>query len=160
MKHILLSIFAALVMVNLASAAENKAPLSQGLDPVCIKELETATKHCEGSFMDKTHLKQLSPECMRQIESHHYPEPETTCSKEMLAAGQASLSAGLECIDKLISSRCREQFGSRSRITQEVSTRCAEAIKKISAICGRAQEANMECYNNHRAELEAACSTQ
>ncbi len=161
MKQVLLSIFAALVILSLACAAQSKAALSQGLDPACVKELESATEQCKGSFVDKSHLnKHLSPECMRQIESNHYPEPDTACSKEMLVAGQAILSAGRECIDKRISSRCREQIDSKSKIMLEASRRCTEVSKKISAICGVGQAANMECYKNHRAELDAACNTQ
>lgn len=160
MKQVLLSIFAALVVVNLTCATQSRASPAQGLDSTCMKELETATKQCESSFMDKSHFKHLSPECMRQIESHHFPEPDTACSKEMIEAGQATLSATRECIDKRISLRCREQIDSRIRISQEVSKRCAETTKKISEICGIGQATNMECYKNHRAELETACSAQ
>lgn len=160
MKQVLLSIFAALVAVTLTCATQSKASPAQGLDSACMKELETATKQCEGSFMDKSHLRHLSPECKKQIESHQFPEPDTSCSKEMLEAGQAILSATRECIDKRISLRCREQIDLRSQISQEVSKRCAETTKKISAICGIGQAANMECYKKHRAELEVACSVQ
>lgn len=159
MKQVFLSIFAALVMVNLSFATYGKAP-SQGLDQECIQELEASMKYCKEVFMDKSYLMNLSPDCRRQMESNHYPEPETPCGKEMQAAGQAIMSKIMKCRNKHISLRCKEYIDAESKRQQENSKRCADELKRISAICGKGKEANEECYKIHRAELEAACGGQ
>ena len=132
---------------------------SRGLDQECIQELEASTKSCEGVSKDKSHLSQLSPDCSRQIESHQWPKPGTACSKEMQEAGKAMMSEIIECRDKHISARCRDSINSKSKRLQKESNRCSDAMKRLSSICGNIlkNEANAECYDKHRLELEAAC---
>lgn len=145
-------------VIFIVSAGEDvSAQGPQKLDEACIRELETATKRCKETMMDESGVKQLSPDCRRQIEAKKWPQPDTKCGREMQAAGQAIMSRMIECRNKNISARCRKYFDTVSRNLQEKTKRCAAEKRRISSICGKGKKASEKCYEKHRVKLEAAC---
>lgn len=134
-----------------------KSP-SRKLNQKCIQELESSSKYCKDELPDKSYLKQLSPNCLKMLESHNWPAPNTPCSDEIQKVGQAIMSKMLACRDRHMSTRCSKYFDTMSKRLYENSMQCTDKIKKISRICGMGQKMNEKCYKNHHTELEAACS--
>lgn len=139
-----------------------KSPPSWAPDISCQQEFEREARRCDVSALIKQCWRErLSPNCMKQVEARPGPPADAACKQELQqAAGpcaQASTTAGRQCLLEHLSSKCREQANAAERGSQEVLRSCQEAQLKVQGLCGTDFKKGLRCYQEHQAELSAAC---
>ncbi len=125
----------------------------------CLKEFENNLDSKCLEDIARNSMKFRSGHCIELIKSDQWEKYFKDCQQEADRIQKQMRLAIKKCYKRPISTECENKMEVAGRRIQEENKKCSDAMKRLYSICGDIlkSEANAECYDKHRTELEAAC---